>query len=96
MIMFMEYSVECCTNMILIVHVSAYVMSYNVKILQLLHILHFSLMFCDFSKLFSILLPWQLIKFKSHFERAFNYLSYDITHVSDTGSKKSNTFFKLR
>ena len=30
----------------------------------------------------------QINKFKSHFERAFNFLSHDITHVPDTRSKK--------
>ena len=33
---------------------------------------------------------YQINKFKLHFERAFNYLSHDITHVYD---KKSNAFF---
>ena len=33
---------------------------------------------------------YQINKFKLHFERAFNYLSHDITHVYD---KKSKAFF---
>ena len=54
------------------------------------------LMFWDILQLFFnfvAMATYQIYKFKSHFERAFNYLSHDITHVYDT---KSNAFFKFR
>ena len=70
---------------------SAYVIFYDVRILQLLHILHFFLCFAVFRNSFFNFVAMatdQINKFKSHFETAFNYLSHDITHVSETGSEK--------
>ena len=40
-----DFAVECCTNMIL-VNVSAYVIFSDVRILQLLHILHCFMFSC--------------------------------------------------
>ena len=83
-----------------VVHVSAYAIFYDVRILQLLHILalglHFFLcfaVFCNCFFSFVTMATYQINKFKSHFERAFNYLSHDITHVYDTWSKKKVTRF---
>ena len=49
-----------------VVHVSAYAIFYDVRILQLLHILalglHFFYVLRYFATVFSILLPWQPIK----------------------------------
>ena len=76
---------------------------YDVRILQLLHILALGLHFFYVLRYFATVFfnfvamaTYQINKFKSNFERAFNYLSHDITHVYDTWSKKSNAFFKFR
>ena len=74
------FAVEYCTNMIS-VHVSAYVIFYDVRILQPLHILHFfyDLRFCNCFFNIVAMATDQINKLKLHFERAFNYyLSHDI------------------
>ena len=74
-----------------VVHASAFAIFYDIRILQFLHILalglHFFLyfaVFCNFFFNFVAIATYQINKFKSHFKRAFNYLSHDITHLYDT------------
>ena len=67
-----DFAVEYCTNMIS-VHASAYVIFYDVRILQLSHILHFFLCFAFFRNCFFNFVAMatdQINKFKSHFGKS--------------------------